>query len=103
MIELADIVKVSEEDLSWIMGQGTQSDLAAELRALGSAIVLVTKGGEGATAYHEGGLVGVPATKVEVVDTVGAGDTFNAGILASFHEQGVLTKGGASRGLRERN
>ena len=97
MIELADIVKVSDEDLSWVMGQGSQSDLAAEMRALGPAIVLVTEGVDGATAYHEGGIVGVPATEVEVVDTVGAGDTFNAGILASFHEQGVLTK----RALRE--
>ncbi len=93
MIALADIVKISDEDLVWIMGQGGLSNLAAELRSLGPAIAIVTEGADGATAYHEGGKVGVPAESVEIVDTVGAGDTFNAGILASFQEQGVLTKG----------
>ena len=50
------------------------------------------EGGEGAVGYSREHRVTVMPQKVKVVDTVGAGDTFNAGILASLHEQGLLTK-----------
>jgi fructokinase len=57
--------------------------------------VVLTRGGDGATAYlPDGSAVSVGVEKVTVADTVGAGDTFNAGLLASLSEQGVLTKDG---------
>jgi fructokinase len=55
-------------------------------------LVIVTGGSKGATAYGRGGAITVDSLKVDVVDTVGAGDTLNAGVLASLHDQGLLTK-----------
>ena len=92
MLALADLVKVSDEDLLWLMGDGDVAAKADEIRALGPAAVFVTEGAKGVTAYHAGDPVFVSSQRVEVVDTVGAGDTFNGGVLASLYEQGVLTK-----------
>ncbi len=91
MIDMADIVKISDEDLHWIAGPG---DLAEHAEAMGQngKLILVTEGAKGCTAYHAGTRHFVPATKVEVVDTVGAGDTFNAGVLSSLEERGKLSK-----------
>lgn len=95
LFALADIVKASDEDLAWLMGTKDSDEdpaLAAEaMRARGPAVVLVTQGGEGVTAYSGAEPVHVPARAVEVVDTVGAGDTFNAGFLAGLADQGALT------------
>lgn len=94
MLAAADLVKLSDEDLAWLMGEGDTRAKADEIRALGPAAVFVTEGAKGVTAYHAGDPVFVASRRVEVVDTVGAGDTFNGGVLASLHEQGVLTKSG---------
>ncbi|MCZ4257299.1 carbohydrate kinase [Sulfitobacter sp. G21635-S1] len=100
MLRQADIVKVSDEDLTWL--HPDPMPVPDKVRALlghGPALVIVTRGGEGATAYlADGTEVTVPALRAEVVDTVGAGDTFNAGVLASLTEQGLLSKD-ALRGL----
>jgi fructokinase len=92
MLAMADIVKVSDEDLTWLLGPGHVSDRAGELLALGPKLVFVTEGGEGARAYTADHEVKLHAEKVTVVDTVGAGDTFNAGVLAEFQKAGLLTK-----------
>ena len=92
LMAMADIVKVSDEDLIWLMGDGDIAAKARELQALGPAIVFVTQGAEGVTAYYAGGDLFVASQRVEVVDTVGAGDTFNAGVLAAFHDHDVLDK-----------
>lgn len=100
MLGQADIVKVSDEDLAWLYPD--PMPLQDKVRAVldpGPALVIVTRGGEGATAYLANGAeVTVPAQRASVVDTVGAGDTFNAGVLAKLSEQGLLTKE-ALRGL----
>ena len=73
----------------------TPLDLTGAARQLldaGATIVCVTEGADGVTGHIVGGGVKVLADQVEVVDTVGAGDTFNAGVLASLHDAGVLTK-----------
>lgn len=92
----ADIVKVSDEDLEWLMGTGTLPDLAETLRAKGPRIVLVTEGAYGITAFHPGGAVKTAAHEVEVVDTVGAGDTFNGGFLAGLADASALSKAALS-------
>ncbi|SHI55082.1 carbohydrate kinase family protein [Wenxinia saemankumensis] len=92
MCARADIVKLSDEDLRWLGGQGTTDDLAAALLRKGAKLVLITEGARGATGYAEGRRVSVEARRVEVVDTVGAGDTFNAGVLAQLYRTGALTK-----------
>lgn len=88
----ADVVKLSDEDLHWVMGDRALPQLAADLRALGPALVLVTQGADGVSAFFEGGELHVPARAVEVVDTVGAGDTFNAGFLAALQASGHLDR-----------
>ncbi len=92
LIALADIVKLSDEDLSWLEGDGEVAALARGLLAKGPSLVLITEGAAGARAFSAGDEVFVPAERVEVTDTVGAGDTFNAGILAALHRAGRLSK-----------
>jgi fructokinase len=94
MLALSDIVKVSDEDLNWL-NPATMSlhDKVREILRKGPSVVILTRGGEGATGYlANGDEVQVPAVKAEMVDTVGAGDTFNAGVLAKLSELGQLEK-----------
>ena len=96
MIGLSDIVKLSDEDLRWLEGRHGIAAGASALLARGPKIVFVTEGAAGAHAFTAAGSVFVAARAVEVVDTVGAGDTFNAGILAALHKAGALTKAGVT-------
>lgn len=92
MLAAADIVKLSDEDLHWLRGTGSTTELARAILSAGARLVCITEGEKGVTGYHSGGEVFVPASPVSVVDTVGAGDTFNAGVLASLSRAGALTK-----------
>ncbi len=94
MIEQADIVKVSDEDLDWIIpGPESHDQKVPLLLQAGPSAVIVTRGSEGASGYLANGtVVSVLVKPVQVVDTVGAGDTFNAGVLASLEQAGQLTK-----------
>ena len=92
MIARADLVKLSDEDLHWLMGPGDLAVLARQILARGPQIVFLTEGAAGARAVTATQDRFVAATRVEVADTVGAGDTFNAGALAALQAAGVLTK-----------
>lgn len=92
MIARADIVKLSDEDLHWLMGAGDVSALSRQLLEKGPKLVFITEGAAGARAITATQNRFVAATRVTVADTVGAGDTFNAGALAALHEAGALTK-----------
>jgi len=93
MIAKARIIKVSDEDLGWIVdGEASFSDKARALLSMGPELVIVTRGEQGATGILANGLeITVPANSTDVVDTVGAGDTFNAGLLANLAASGGLT------------
>ena len=99
MLAAADIVKVSDEDLDWITGKDQpMEDKANELLAQGPGIVVVTRGSSGATCFtNSNDPVHVDAKVTQVVDTVGAGDTFNAGFLAKLETGGYLNKSALSR------
>lgn len=86
MMARADIVKLSDEDMDWL---GLS---AAQVLAMGPALVCVTQGAQGALALTRAGQLHVPAPQVQVADTVGAGDTFNAGLLAGLHAADSLTR-----------
>ncbi|TGP22685.1 MULTISPECIES: carbohydrate kinase [unclassified Mesorhizobium] len=92
MMAMADIVKLSDEDLNWFDEAGSHEDIVRNWLDRGPKLIVVTHGSEGAVGYSKEHKVTVVPQKVKVVDTVGAGDTFNAGILAALHEQGLLTK-----------
>ncbi|MCH8466190.1 MAG: carbohydrate kinase [Roseinatronobacter sp.] len=94
MFARADIVKLSDEDLHWLMGAGEIDTLAHALRTKGPRIVVITEGAKGARAITAQGVQHAAATPVTVVDTVGAGDTFNAGFLAGLEQAGALSKPG---------
>lgn len=90
----SDIVKVSDEDLNWIIPDPISlTEKVAHLLQKGPKIVVLTKGEQGATAYMANEIeVSIQAPRVEICDTVGAGDTFNAGVLAKLSELGALQK-----------
>jgi fructokinase len=92
MVAMADIVKLSDEDLKWFGEAGTAEDIIAQWLERGPKLIVMTRGSKGATGYSRHHTVTVTPQQVTVVDTVGAGDTFNAGILAALHEQGALSK-----------
>ena len=100
MMAQADILKLSDDDLGWLYGEGDLAKQAQNLITKGTKLVLITEGAKGATAYTAQHRVFVPATAAQVVDTVGAGDTFNAGVLASLSTQGMLDKQ-ALQGINE--
>ncbi|MFZ3581059.1 carbohydrate kinase family protein [Loktanella sp. DJP18] len=94
MLAVADIVKISDEDLHWLTGD---SDGAILLGNAATQVVLLTRGAEGVTVITRRGQFDVAAQRAEVVDTVGAGDTFNAGFLTGLDRAGLLTKAGVAQ------
>ncbi len=98
MMAMADIVKLSDEDLAWFgawFGQtASPEEFVGSWLARGPGLIILTHGSKGATGYTRAGKVSVTPPPADVVDTVGAGDTFNAGVLASLCEQRLLTRSG---------
>lgn len=81
-VRLSDIVKVSDEDLAWYDPERSSEDIAKEWSTEGARLVVVTHGPRGAVAFRDGDkLCEVQGVSVDVVDTVGAGDTFMAWLL----------------------
>lgn len=82
LVALADVVKVSDEDLAWLHPGVAPVEIAQDWLGRGPALVVVTLGGEGALAITAGGdEVLVEAPRVEVADTVGAGDSFMGALI----------------------
>ncbi len=94
MISSCDILKVSDEDLNWIIPLDIDiKSKVNQLIKLGAKIIIVTKGAKGASAFFENKYeIKVPAESVDIIDTVGAGDTFNAGFLAKLSQLDLLSK-----------
>lgn len=90
MIEKSDVVKASDEDMRWIDPDRTPEQLAETWLSLGPSIVAVTKGGSGSFAVCAAGSVVVEARSVNVVDTVGAGDSFMTGLIDALWTRDLL-------------
>ncbi len=90
LLEKADVVKASDDDLRWIDPSRTPEQVAAGWLVLGPSIVVVTKGADGAVAMCAAGTVQVAPARVEVVDTVGAGDAFMTGLIDALWARDLL-------------
>ncbi|MGE2833741.1 carbohydrate kinase family protein [Mycobacterium sp. SMC-4] len=90
LLEKADVVKVSSEDLYYLDPTRTPEQMAAAWLALGISVVVVTLGRYGALAMCADGTVRVSAPDVEVVDTVGAGDAFMTGLIDALWSMDLL-------------
>jgi fructokinase len=91
MTRRAHLVKVSDEDLALLHPGVAPSELAAQWLGNGVALAIVTRGGEGAMAWTARHAVEVPAVATPLVDTVGAGDTFQAAVLTWLAEHDALS------------
>ena len=92
MMTKADILKISDEDILWMTKGKNFAKFAKTWLRRGTKIVAITKGGEGSEIYTASFSFKMDVPPVKVVDTVGAGDTFTAGLLANLSKQKLLTK-----------
>jgi fructokinase len=89
----AAIIKLSEED--FVAGWGENADLGDHVSrwlTQGAQLIVMTHGANGATAWHRCGRLAIPGQRAQVVDTVGAGDSFQAGLLARLAQKALLSR-----------
>ncbi|WP_330350885.1 carbohydrate kinase family protein [Streptomyces sp. NBC_00582] len=93
LVALSDVVKASEEDLAWLHPGETPDRTAARWARSGPSLVVLTRGADGAEAYWRHGHRSIAPVPVQVVDTVGAGDAFMAGLVSRLLHAGLLGGG----------
>jgi fructokinase len=93
MLPRTQLLKVSDEDAGLLFPGVALEVLAAQWLAAGAEAVVVTRGGQGALAWTANAHASTPGRRVTVVDTVGAGDTFQAALLTWLAEHGRLQPG----------
>ncbi len=89
-VSLASLVKASEEDLEWLYPDRAIEDTLGQWARLGPSFCVATLGHRGAVAFLGGQRLKVAAPKIDVVDTVGAGDSFMSSLLAAMDRDGAL-------------
>jgi fructokinase len=89
LVAAADLVKASDEDLAYLYDGRDPHAVAADWAKAGPALVVVTAGAKGAKAFWAAGSAALPARPAQVVDTVGAGDTFMAGLIDGLWTAGL--------------
>jgi fructokinase len=87
---LSAVIKVSDDDLAWLFPGQSIDDVANRWINDGAFLVVVTKGANGIVGYTAEARVEVPGVKVEVVDTVGAGDTVGAIVVEAMLTHGLI-------------
>ena len=90
-VRLSHIVKLSQADLDILYPKSQIDDIAIRWLTMGPTLVVVTQGKNGATGYTTDGSVHAQAPIIQLVDSIGAGDAFMSGLLASLHDQDRLT------------
>lgn len=92
IVAMADLIKMSDEDLAWLAPGASPQDFARDWLKRGAKLVVVTRGKDGAIAFTRDFVCEAAGRQVKVADTIGAGDTFTAGFLAALHGAGRLSK-----------
>jgi fructokinase len=89
----ADLVKMSDVDFAYLFGEEPYQQRARAMLGQGTSLVVLTRGNNGAIAWHaRAGQIEIDTPKVEVADTIGAGDSFQAALLFALHKQGRLAR-----------
>ena len=89
----ADIIRMSDVDFDYLYGNDDYAGRAKSMMAAGVSLVVVTRGARGVQAWHrEAGAVEAEAPAVTVVDTIGAGDSFQAALLYALHALGRIER-----------
>jgi fructokinase len=92
--DAADIVRMSDVDFAFLYGSSDYGERAKSLLTAKTSLVVITRGIKGAQAWHrEAGLLEVEAPIIDVVDTVGAGDSFQAALLFALRAIGRIRRG----------
>jgi fructokinase len=100
---LSAVIKVSDDDLAWLFPGQAIEDIANRWISDGAFLVVVTRGANGIMGYTSEGRVEVPGVKVDVVDTVGAGDTVGAIVVEAMLTHGLIElRGDLLRGVLAR-
>jgi fructokinase len=89
-VAISSVVKVSDDDMAWLYPGQQYADVAKRWIHDGAALVVVTRGADGLVGFTADGSVEVPGVKVDVADTVGAGDTVGAIVVEAMIEKGIL-------------
>lgn len=90
-VSVADVVKVSDEDLHYLYPDQMPEEVCERWVAEGPALVVLTRGPHGVAAWRRGHeVIDIPGRSVTVADTVGAGDTISAALLVGLGDAGVL-------------
>jgi fructokinase len=97
MLPRTDLLKVSDEDLGLLLPGVALEDFASQALSQGARLVVVTRGGEGSVAFTREARASAEPVKVQVVDTVGAGDTFQAALLTWLAERDLLDRNALAR------
>jgi fructokinase len=87
---ISSVIKVSDDDMAWLYPGVEYAEVAKRWVSDGAALVVVTRGSQGLIGFTADGAVEVPGVKIEVADTVGAGDTVGAIIVEAMIEKGIL-------------
>ena len=88
-VALSNVVKASEDDLAWLYPETDPLEIARSWVSIGVQLVVITKGENGIVGVTENQEVSIPGVKVEVIDSVGAGDTVGAVLVEALVEFGL--------------
>jgi fructokinase len=92
LVGLSDVVKASDEDISWLYPNTPREQVVSKWQAEGVSLVVVTLGPDGVEAWSAGEHVSLPIRATTVSDTIGAGDSFMSGLLSALSHRSLLGK-----------
>lgn len=88
-ISLADLVRGSDEDFENLLGFADDESVFEQIKNAGCGHLIITRGNKGAALISDGGRIHVPSKEIEVLSSIGAGDSFNAGIIYVLVNHGL--------------